>query len=118
MSLSHRIALYVPSKIKSRKVPALHRKFVKLVLTRLGLMFGGSTVVKGVGTWVGDDGKLVAEKVGICYSFADAATLQARQAEVFALASQVAAEMEQDAVLVEVDGTAHFVKAPAAVAAA
>lgn len=117
MGLSHKVAIYVPSKIKDAKVPALHRKYTRLVLKRLGLLFGGSTMVKGVGTWVDARGKLVPEKVAICYSFCDESALALNEGKVFDLARHVAKRMSQESVSVEIDGVLHFVSAGVPVAA-
>ncbi|MGH7175622.1 MAG: hypothetical protein ACREGR_04675 [Minisyncoccia bacterium] len=117
MSLSHKVAVYVPSKIKDTKVPKLHRQYTRLVLKRLGLLFGGSTMVKGVGTWVDSRGKLVPERVAICYSFCDESALAVNEGKVFDLARLVARKMQQESVSVEIDGVLHFVGAAEPVAA-
>jgi hypothetical protein len=118
MALSHKVAIYVPSKVKGVELRNAHKRWLTATLKRLGRMFGGSTYVKGVGTWVGDDGELVMENVAICYSFTDKAGLDANGDAVMDLAREIAADMRQEAVAVEMEGSLFFAVAEEATAMA
>lgn len=112
--LTHKVAIYVPSTVKGNKPApaALIKKWLGKVKRALAQHFGGFTAYKAQGGWVSAGGALIEENVVIVQAFTDEAGLSNVPA-IKALAAELAADMEQEAVSVEVDGTLHFVSAPA-----
>lgn len=99
--LTHKVALYVPTKIGQTAAPAAHEKWARKAKVMLSELFGGYTAFSAVGGWVGNEG-LVEEDVLIVQSFTDGLDELPR---VEAFARKMRAEMSQEAVSLEVDGT-------------
>jgi len=108
--LTHKIAIYVPSTVKGNQpAPAvLVAKLVKASKVKLASLFGGFTAFVGQGGWHSPEHGLIEENVTIVQSFTDEAGL-VHVHEVKELAKQIAKEMQQEVVSVEVDGALHFI---------
>jgi len=112
--LDHKIAVYVPSTIKGNKpAPAtLVTKWERQAKITLASLFGGFTAYHGQGGWFSEEHGLIEENVTIVQAFTDAAGLE-KVGKVKELAQQIATEMEQEVVSVEVDGQLNFIAPPA-----
>lgn len=110
--LNHRVALYVPSTLNGNETaPAeLVEKFVRQAKIKLAQLFGGFTSYKADGGWYSPTLGLVEEPVTIVQAFTDESNLK-HVAAVEALAAEIAAEMGQEAVSVEVDNELRFITA-------
>lgn len=118
MTLNQKVAVYVPSKVGTTKVLAMHRRWVKRVMTRMAGLFGGATYTKGIGSWVDASGRLITETVGIVSSYTDKAGIQKGETSVLNLALEMATAMEQECVAVEMNGGLSFVSGESMVPAA
>ena len=108
--LTHKVAVYVPSTVQGN-IPApvaTVERWVKESKTRLSRLFGGFTSYRAQGGWVSETQGLVEEDVTIVQAFTDESGLSHVPA-VKALAQEIARDMSQEAVSVEVDGTLYFV---------
>ena len=113
-TLVHRIAVYVPGTVNvDRPAEEVQQAWTDQMLDAFGTMFGGSTAIHVVGTWIGLNGKPVREPVNLVYSYcADEHLSNGAQEIVVSLAKRMAVEMGQEAVAVEVDGALYLVEAP------
>lgn len=112
--LDHKIAVYVPSTIRGNQpAPAdLIAKWERQAKITLASLFGGFTAYHGQGGWFSPEHGLIEENVTIVQAFTDADGL-AKVGKVKELAQQIAKEMEQEVVSVEVDGQLNFIAPPA-----
>jgi hypothetical protein len=110
--LSHKIAIYIPSTIHGNlpAPSALVSKRVTQAKMKFAKLFGGFTAYKAQGGWVSPVQGLVEEDVMIVQAFSNDAGLASVPA-VKALAQEIAREMTQESVSVEVDGTLYFIHA-------
>ena len=108
--MDHKIGVFIPSTTSiSKKAPASKvNKWVKEAKVRFATLFGGFTSYKAQGGWVSPTQGLVEEDVTIVQAFTDKAGLS-HVPTVKALASQIANDMGQEAVSVEIDGKLQFV---------
>jgi hypothetical protein len=119
MRNNHKIAVVIPSTVNVNEAASSEEvaKWIKAAKLKLAGLFGGFTSYSAVGGWVSPVHGLVEEPVTIVSSFTDETGLK-RLPEVKAFAAELAAEMGQEAVGVEVDDALHFVPPPAAAVAA
>jgi hypothetical protein len=119
MGLKHKIAVVIPSTTNVSEVASSEEvaRWVKAAKLKLANLFGGFTSYSAVGGWVSPTHGLVEEPVTVVSSFTDETGLK-RLPEVKAFAAELAAEMGQEAVGVEVDHALHFVPPLAAAAVA
>jgi hypothetical protein len=108
--LKHKIAIYVPSTVKgSQPAPqTLIDKWVKASKIMLASLFGGFTTYSAQGGWFSTEHGLIEETVQIVVAFTDDNGLK-NLSQVQELAQQMAVDMAQEAVSVEVDGILNFV---------
>ena len=82
------------------------------MLDAFGTLFGGSTSIHVLGTWIGLNGQPVREPVNLVYSYcADEHLSGGAENAVLQLAKRMGVEMGQEAVAVEVDGALYLVRA-------
>jgi len=118
-ALTEVVKIYVPSTSNVNQAnPEAAAKFTDKVLTALAGMFGGATAQPAVGAWVSPVHGLVKENINIVYAYATPADMEANRAAVIALASNLASEMSQEAVSLELNGALYFIQAEAEAAAA
>lgn len=118
MRLDHKTAIYIPSTIGvNRPCPDLQGRMTDLALERLSRLFGGATALPGIGAWVSEAHGLVKEPVNFVFSFTDETALNRHVEAVLDLAAQIGAEMQQEAVAVEIGGRLCLVDSKAAAAA-
>ena len=108
--LDHKIAIYVPSTVKGNQpAPAdLVAKWVRQAKIKLANLFGGFTAYAGQGGWYSPEHGLIEENVTIVQAFTDQEGLT-KVPQVRELAQDIAREMEQEVVSVEVDGQLNFI---------
>jgi len=106
--LNHKVAIYVPSTVKVDKKVS-NRKQVDATLTRLSQLFGGATSTKAQGSWVTETGKLVKEQITVVYAYCTEDLLQAHINDVTGYCEALKAEMEQEAISLEVDNQLYFI---------
>lgn len=110
--LSHKIAIYIPSTINGNQPASadLIAKWVRTSKIKLANLFGGFTAYNSQGGYYSTEHGLIEEKVTIVQSFTDEEGLT-KLDKVKELAVEIANEMNQEVVSVEVDGTLSFVSA-------
>lgn len=108
IALPERVALYVPSTTDTDK-PADNAAQVERVARALCGWFGGATAQQSSGYWMSDSAGLVREAVTIVYAACTAAQLREHLLDVLTLAQQIKAEMQQEAVSVEISGTLYLI---------
>lgn len=111
--LNHKIAVYIPSTVKGNQpAPAnLIQKWERQAKIKLASLFGGFTAYHGQGGWFSEEHGLIEENVTIVQAFTDEQGL-AKVGQVKELAQEIAREMEQEVVSVEVDGQLNFIAPP------
>ena len=106
--LSHRVAVYVPSKQQNGDKISNRTAQISKVRNRLSVMFGGCTSTKAVGSWVLQSGKLQNEPVELCYSFASELTEEHIQ-QLIDIGTGLKQDMNQEAISIEIDGELYFI---------
>ncbi|WP_440970235.1 DUF3574 domain-containing protein [Peribacillus frigoritolerans] len=106
--LDNVVKIYVPSTYNIDQ-PIDNSKYVDQSLEKFSNMFGGATSYDGTGAWIGDNEKLVKEKVTIVYSFTEKLDKN-KINEVVAYAKNLKKEMKQSSVSIEVNGKMYFIK--------
>lgn len=97
--LASYISIYVPSTRGREHID--NRPIVHRIASEFSNLFGGATAINAQGAWSAADGTLVTEKVTIVKSYTDPDQLSRKRALVLALARDLKAELQQDAVSVE-----------------
>lgn len=108
ITLPQRVALYVPSTTDTDK-PTDNAAQVERVASRFCEMFGGATAQQSAGYWLSDTAGLVREAVTIVYAACTAEQLREHLPDVLQLAQQIKAEMQQEAVSAEINGTLYII---------
>ena len=101
--LSHKVSIYVPSKQQTGEKVSGRLKQINEVKRELSEMFGGCTTTKAVGNWILNNGKVTAEPVELCYSFAE--TLDtSHMIKIAQIVQRLKTEMNQERISIEIDG--------------
>lgn len=110
--LTHKIAIYIPSTVNGNQpAPAdMIAKWLRASKIKLANLFGGFTSYSGQGGWYSSEHGLIEENVIIVQAFTDDEGLT-KLVDVNLLAKEIAADMSQEMVSVEVDGTLNFIGA-------
>ena len=108
IALPQRVALYVPSTTDTDK-PTDNAAQVERVAREFCGWFGGATAQQSTGYWLSDAAGLVREAVTIVFAACTAAQLREHLPDVLQLAQQIKAEMQQEAVSVEINGTLYII---------
>ena len=109
--LNHKIAIYIPSTIKNQPAPTeLVDKWLRASKILLANLFGGFTTHAGQGGWFSHEHGLIEENVTIVLAFTDQEGLT-KLPKIIELAKEIANDMNQEMVSVEVDGTLNLVSA-------
>lgn len=108
VELPQRVALYVPSTTDTDK-PTDNAAQVERVASRFCEMFGGATAQPSTGYWISESAGLVREAVTIVYAACTAAQLREHLPDVLQLAQQIKAEMQQEAISAEINGTLYII---------
>ena len=108
VTLPQRVALYVPSTTDTDK-PTDNAAQVERVARDVCGWFGGATAQQSTGYWLSESAGLVREAVTIVYAACTAAQLREHLPDVLTLAQQIKAEMQQEAVSVEINGALYII---------
>ena len=108
VALPQRVALYVPSTTDTDK-PTDNAAQVERVARDFCGWFGGATAQESTGFWMSDTAGLVRESVTIVFAACTAAQLREHLPDVLQLAQQIKAEMQQEAVSAEINGTLYII---------
>jgi hypothetical protein len=109
-SLVHRVAVYVPGTVAvDRPAAQVQQAWTDQMLDAFGTLYGGSTAISVLGTWIGTGGKLVREPVNLVYSYCSDEQLAHSRPAVLRLAKSMAVEMGQEAVALDVDNALFLV---------
>lgn len=108
VELPQRVALYVPG-TQGPATATDNAAQVERVAREFCEMFGGATAQQSTGYWLSDAAGLVREAVTIVYAACTAAQLREHLPDVLNLAQQIKAEMQQEAVSVELNGALYII---------
>ena len=108
ITLPQRVALYVPG-TQGPATATDNAAQVERVASRFCEMFGGATAQQSAGYWLSESAGLVREAVTIVFSACTADQLRERLPDVLQLAQQIKAEMQQEAVSAEINGTLYII---------
>ncbi|WP_225985489.1 DUF3574 domain-containing protein [Priestia endophytica] len=106
--LDNVVKIYVPSTYNIDE-PIDNKKYVDQSLEKFSNMFGGATSVDGTGAWIGDNKKLVKEKVTVVYSFAEKLDKD-KMNKVVEYAKHLKNDMKQSSVSLEINGKMYFIE--------
>jgi hypothetical protein len=105
------MAVYVPSSNFDKKISdAEFQKRIKETYSFLNRAFGGTTRVRGIGSWYNDGNKLVNEKVAIVETFAKIKDYKQAQNKLKAWLKQKRKEWKQWALSFEFENDLYFIK--------
>jgi len=114
MKLATKITLFVPGTVNVNELnPGMQAKFTNIVQERFTEWFGGSTTIAAEGTYTAASG-IVREPINMVSTFSNDTS---KLPMVHALAADIAYEMGQECVAVEVNGQVEFVESIKAAAA-
>ena len=108
VELPQRVALYVPG-TQGPATATDNRQQVERVAAEFSRMFGGATAQESTGFWMSDTAGLVREAVTIVYAACTAEQLRDNLPAVLNLAQQIKAEMQQEAISAEINGTLYII---------
>lgn len=108
VALRHKITIYVPATVDVDKA-ADNAAQVDAVAALLSGLFGGATSSPAVGYWLTGGGKLVRENTTIVFAFAAEEALENGVDKVVDFCNDLKAEMAQEAIALEVDGSMYFI---------
>lgn len=108
LELPQRVALYVPG-TQGPATATDNAAQVERVARELCGWFGGATAQPSAGYWISDNAGLIREAVTIVYAACTAAQLREHLPDVLQLAQQIKAEMQQEAVSAEINGTLYII---------
>ena len=108
LELPQRVALYVPG-TQDINHATDNAAQVERVAREFCGWFGGATAQPRAGYWLSDSAGLIREGVTIVYAACTADQLRERLPDVLTLAQQIKAEMQQEAVSAEINGTLYII---------
>jgi hypothetical protein len=106
--MASKITVYVPATthVSKHTNNAVQIKATAELLARL---FGGSTSSPALGYWVSNEQRLVTEKTTVVFAYCNEAALEDGIMEVIEYCRKLKAEMTQEAIALEVNGSMYFV---------
>ena len=108
LALPQRVALYVPSTTDTDK-PTDNAAQVECVARDFCGWFGGATAQQSTGYWLSESAGLVREAVTIVYAACTAEQLREHLPDVLNLAQQIKAEMQQEALSIQIDEALYII---------
>ena len=106
--LRHRVAIYVPG-TNGVNTAADNARYVKMAAAALSNLFGGATATPAIGYWMSDAAGLVEEKTTVVYAYAAGADLERGLDVVIDFCADMRADLQQEAVSLEIDGSLYFI---------
>ena len=108
LELPQRVALYVPGTQDINHVTDNAAQVERVARDFCG-WFGGATAQPSAGYWLSDSAGLVREAVTIVYAACTADQLRDRLPDVLTLAQQIKAEMQQEALSIQIDEALYII---------
>lgn len=108
VELPQRVALYVPG-TQGPATATDNAAQVERIAAEFCAWFGGATAQESTGFWMSDTAGLVREAVTIVYAACTAEQLRDNLPDVLTLAQKIKAEMQQEAVSIEINGTLYII---------
>jgi hypothetical protein len=105
--LSSKITVYVPATMHDKKVN--NKKQVDEVASLLSASFGGATSTNARGYWMSTEKGLIKESTTVVYAYCDTTSLEKHIDEVVEMCEKIKAEMQQEAVALEINGEIYFI---------
>ncbi len=106
--LNHKVSIYVPSTINVDK-QVDNTEQVNKALSFLCDSFGGASSYQVNGAWKSETGKIVIEPITVVFAYCSEERKDRYENDVMIFASVLKTEMSQEAVMIELDGTAVFI---------
>ena len=120
--LAQAMSKYAPPAPQEQEAPAQEAQDTAEIMKQAGALalpqrvardfcgwFGGATAQESTGFWMSDTAGLVRESVTIVFAACTAAQLREHLPDVLTLAQQIKAEMQQEAVSAEINGTLYII---------
>lgn len=107
-SLNHKISVYVPATMNINEVID-NSKQVEAAATLLSDLFGGATSSQVLGYWTSPTAGLVKENTTMVFAFCDENSLKEGLDKVIDFCETLKAEMQQDAIALELDNEMFFI---------
>ena len=101
--LSARVTVYVPATVGTADAADNSRE-VDAIASTLSAWFGGATIQPGSGCWMSDSAGLVKEATTTVYAAGTPEQLAAHIREILDLCRRLKAEMQQEAISLEIAG--------------
>lgn len=108
VKLRSQVKIYIPSTVDVDR-ECENAEVVDDTLSFLSKLFGGATCSEALGAWMTSSGKLVKEKVTLCFAFCDQADLMREIDRVYEYCLTVKRDMAQEAIALEVNGELYFI---------
>lgn len=106
--LNSQVKIYVPS--TSNIVNEIdNTEWVNKTLEFLSNIFEGATTTKALGAWVTQKGKLIKEKVDLCFSFSTQKLLDKYIDEIYEFCLSMKLSLKQENIGLEVNGEFYLV---------
>lgn len=106
--LDNYVKLYIPSTANVDR-PIENTEYVNKTSTLFSGLFGGATTYKVEGAWLSDDKGLVTEPVTIVEASTNDDGIKMGMPKILALAETIKKQMEQEAVMIEVNREVVFI---------
>ena len=106
--LSSKITVYIPSTMDINQ-KADTKKYVDDCAILLSESFGGATSCEALGYWSSPSAGLVKERSTMVFAYCSDADLQAKIESVLDFCEKMKAELNQDAIALEINGEMYFV---------
>ena len=107
-ALRHKVAIYVPG-TNGVNTAADNSHYVKMAAAVLSDLFGGATATPAVGYWMSDAAGLVEEETTVVYAYAAGADLERGLDTVIDFCADMRADLQQEAISLEIDGSLYFI---------
>lgn len=108
LELPQRVALYVPGTQDINHATDNAAQVERVARDFCG-WFGGATAQESTGFWMSDTAGLVRESVTIVFAACTAAQLREHLPDVLQLAQQIKAEMQQEALSIQIDEALYII---------
>jgi hypothetical protein len=108
ITLASKVTIYVPATVNTTKT-ASNAKQVKAAAELLAQLFGGATSSAAVGYWVSESAGLVKEKTTVVFAYCTEEALDKGIENVVSFCRTLKADMSQEAIALEVNGSMYFI---------
>lgn len=106
-TLGSKLTIYVPSTVNTNHTTN-NAKQVKDTASLLSALFGGATSTQALGYWMSPTAGLVKEKTTMVFAYCKEADLEQKLDQVISHCETMKAEMSQEAIALELNGTMYF----------